>query len=126
MSTELATKLIRALIENLRTTRDDWSSLAMVLEFNESELSGTYGYLYFTEGTSSAVSVRPSRIEPSVAAYAAAYYEPGQSLPVKMLVQFDRTAGEYEVTFEDTDASRWQVTPQNLDQVRDDLRPKFD
>ena len=53
------------------------------------------------------------------------YYEPGQPRPVAVLVQFDRDNGKYEVTFEDEDASRWQVTPSNIDAVRDAIKPAF-
>jgi hypothetical protein len=45
---------------------------------------------------------------------------------VKILVQFDRDSGKYEVTFEDDDASRWKVTPANIDQISEELRPHFD
>jgi hypothetical protein len=45
---------------------------------------------------------------------------------VKILVQYDRTTGKYEMTFEDTDEGRWAVKPANYRQVREELRPKFD
>jgi hypothetical protein len=125
MSTEAAADLIRALIQNMRRAGDDWSSLAMVVEFSGRELSGTYGYVYSDEGKPTAVSARPSQIETAVTGYTEHYYKPDQPLPVKILVQFDRTKGEYEVTFEDTDESRWQVTPENVDSIREELRPKF-
>jgi hypothetical protein len=125
MSTETAATLIRALIENMRRAGDDWESVAMVLEFDSGELRGTYGYVYSPDGAPTAVSARPSQIEAAAAAYAADHYKPGQRLPVKMLVQFDRTKSEYEVTFEDTDVSRWQVTPENIHNIREELRPTF-
>ena len=40
--------------------------------------------------------------EPAVEAYLESYYKPDAGLPpVKILVQFDRDSGKYEVTFED-------------------------
>ncbi|WP_309067890.1 hypothetical protein [Microbacterium sp.] len=41
-------------------------------------------------------------------------------------MQFHRTSGRYGVTFEDEDASRWNVTPANDEDVREQLRPSFD
>ncbi|RSN48034.1 hypothetical protein DMC64_12545 [Amycolatopsis sp. WAC 04197] len=61
----------------------------------------------------------------AVDAYRGGYYRPGDKLPVKILVQFDRTAGKYEVTFEDTDEDRWAVKPKNFRTMREQLRPKL-
>jgi hypothetical protein len=47
-------------------------------------------------------------------------------LPRKILVQFDRTTGKYDITFEETDEARWKVTPRNFRELREELRPKFD
>ena len=47
-------------------------------------------------------------------------------LPAAILVQFDRMSGRYEVTFEDADPTRWQVTPANIGSVGEQLRPAFD
>ena len=51
--------------------------------------------------------------------------KPGQEPPLKILVQFDRDSGRYDLTFEDDDASRWKVTPANIDQISAELRPDF-
>jgi hypothetical protein len=118
--------LIRALIENMKGARDDWASLAMVIDLSGGRISGTHGYAYSPDGTVSAVASRPSGVRPAVEAYLESYYKPEQEPPVKILVQFDRDSGKYEVTFEDEDASRWKVTPANIDQISDELRPHFD
>ncbi|WP_454229753.1 hypothetical protein [Propioniciclava flava] len=46
-------------------------------------------------------------------------------LPATTLVQFDRTFGQYDVTFEDDDEDRWHVGPDNFEALREQLRPKF-
>ena len=43
-----------------------------------------------------------------------------------ILVQLDRGSGTYEVTFEDDDPARWKVTPANIEQISEELRPTFD
>ncbi|MFJ2370772.1 hypothetical protein [Microbacterium sp. NPDC087665] len=118
--------LIRALIEHMKGERDDWESLAMVIDFSGGRFSGTHGYTYSPDGVVSAVASRPSAIRPTVNAYTESLYEPGAALSVAILVQFDRTKGEYEVTFEDSDVSRWKVTPANIDEIREKLRPQFE
>ncbi|WP_406247046.1 hypothetical protein ACI7YT_16565 [Microbacterium sp. M] len=125
MSVEPVVGLVRSLVENMRRVDDDWASFAMVLEFSGGEVSGSYGYVYSADGKPSATSARPTRIEPAVTAYMESYFQPDDALPVKILIQFDRTSGNYEVTFEDTDVTRWQVTPANIDTIREELRPQF-
>lgn len=126
MSGDVTTNLIRALIDHMRRPNDEWASLAMVIELGKQRVRGTYGYLFSSDGESSATASRPSGIQPAMDAYAENYYKPDEAWPVKILVQFDRTLGKYEVTFEDSDASRWAVTPENIDHIAEELRPKFD
>lgn len=126
MASDVTVDLLRALIEHMKGERDDWESLAMVIDFSGGRFSGTHGYAYSPDGSISAVASRPSAIRPTVNAYTESLYKPGAALPVAILVQFDRTKGEYEVTFEDSDVSRWKVTPANIDEIREKLRPKFE
>lgn len=125
MSSDVTADLIRALIENMKGASDDWETLAMVIDFSGGRFSGTHGYAYAPSGVISAVASRPSAIRPAVNAYIEDHYQPGAALPVAILVQFDRTKGEFEVTFEDSDVSRWKVTPANIDEIREKLRPSF-
>lgn len=124
MSENVVVDLIRALVGNMRGAVDGWESLSFVLEVANGEVRGTYGYLYSPDAVT-AVSTRPSQIEAEARAYLASHFEPGDALPVKLLVQFDRTQGKYTITFEDTDTSRWAVTPANIDTIREELRPRL-
>ena len=126
MSNDVTVDLIRALIEHMKGARDDWASLAMVIDLRGGRISGTHGYAYSPDGTTSAVASRPSGIAPAVEAYLGSHHTPKQEPPLKILVQFDRDSGKYEVTFEDDDASRWKVTPANIEQISEALRPNFD
>jgi len=123
MSEDVTVGLIRALIEHLRGAPDDWQSLSMVLNFAGGKFSGTHGYSYSPDGTIAAVASHPYHVKAAVAAYTDCHYEPGAVLPVAILVQFDRSSGNYEVLFEDADASRWKVTPENIDRIGEALRP---
>ena len=125
MPNDATTDLIRALIENMRGAGDDWSSLAMVIDLSGGRVSGTHGYTYSPDGTASAVASRPSGIKPALDALRESNYKPGQEPPLKILVQFDRDSGRYDLTFEDDDASRWKVTAANIDQISAELRPDF-
>lgn len=116
--------LIHALAEHMRGG-GDWSSFAMVLSFDSEEVNGVYGYTYAADGTRQSVTASPYRIKDAVKEYTDSYFKPGDPLPLKILVQFDRTQGEYEVTFEDKDSSRWKVTPATIAEIPEQLRPRF-
>jgi hypothetical protein len=124
-STDPAADLIRAVVTNLTHVPENWQSLAIVIELAGGRVSGTSGYAYTPDGTSEPTAARPSRIVPAVEAYLDDRYAPGQARPVAMLVQFDRDAGAYEVTFEDDDVLRWKVTPANVDEMPATLRPSL-
>lgn len=122
-----ATQLIHAVVGNLRDGGDDWESLAMVLELDGHTVDGTYGYLYSSSGgTPTATSMSPALIEDAVSQYVACHADPAERMPVKILVQFDRTSGASVVTLEARNSARWSVTPRNYEAMREELRPHLD
>ncbi len=135
MSNDVTVDLVRSLIEAMNgpslaselrgPVAEDWDSLAMILEFGDGYRS-VHGYAYSPGGVITAVACDWSSIESAVDAYLGNQYKVGDPLPVKILVQFDRTTGKYQVTFEDTDEARWAVKPANYRQIREELRPQFD
>ena len=129
MSENVTADLIRALVDNMAgpgADLDGWTSLAMILEFPDGTFNEAHGYLYSPDGTISAVAADAWAVKPAVDSYASSYYKPGETLPVQILVQLDRTTGKYNVEFEDTDSTRWKMTPRNRKEFREGLRPKFD
>ena len=126
MSKDVTAGLIRALVANMKGARDDWASLAMVIDLSGARINGTHGYAYSPDGTIWAVASRPSSIKPEVEAFLESSYNPEQKPPKKILVQFARETEKYEVTFEDHDPTRWKVTPANIEQMSQELRPNLD
>lgn len=129
MSGDVTVGLIRALVNSMHGATDasgDWEALVMVVEFHDGKFSGASGSAHLPGGVIAPVASDAWAIEPAVTAYTDSYYQPGEPLPVRSLVQFDRRKGKYEVTFEDTDETRWKVTPRNLRQIRETLRPRFE
>lgn len=122
---DVTVNMIKTLVENLQEAPDEWASLAMVLGFDTEKVNRVYGFVYSTDGKESGVTASPYEIRSAVKAYTDSYAEPGSPLPIKLLVQLDRVKGQYEVTFEDTDAARWKMTPATFDTMPEELRPKF-
>ncbi|WP_157550819.1 hypothetical protein [Nocardioides jensenii] len=132
MSNDATIDLIRALVDgidgpssvtDMRGPVEAWDSFAMVLEFGDGVRSA-HGYAYSSDAITAVACEWPG-IESAVRAHLEIHYEPGEPLPLKILVQFDRVTGKYEVTFEDSDEERWAVTPRNFREMREQLRPEF-
>lgn len=125
MSSDVSAGLIRALVQHMEGAADGWESVSLIVSYFEGSYSGVHGYAYAPDGTSSPVTADAWVVQPAIEAYTGSLYEPGEALPVRFLVQFDRTKGAYEVTFEDADETRWHATPRNFRRLREELRPRL-
>lgn len=125
MSNEHTVDLIRALIENLEGADDNWESFSIIVSSYERKFNSASGYAYSPDGTISAITTSPWKVVPFVDTYVSDYYKPGEKLPIKLLVQFERTSGNYNINFEDTDELRWKITPDNFKEFREEIRPNF-
>ncbi|PRZ42092.1 hypothetical protein [Tritonibacter scottomollicae] len=85
----------------------------------------SYGHLYKPDSDFEAISADLIATEEPVAAYLQKVFGDAQP-PIKMLLQFDRVSGRFNVQFEDKDESRWQVRPADIHGYIEELRPKFD
>ena len=121
-----ATALIRALTDNLQQAPEEWTSLSMVLGFDNEKVNSAFGFVFDAEGIDTGVTASPYELRSAVKEFTDDRYRAGEALPVGLLLQFDRESGRFEVTFEDTDRDRWKVIPANFDSIADDLRPTFD
>lgn len=72
------------------------------------------------------ITATPEVIDSPLAAFLGVRYPEGVKLPVKVLFQLRLTDGRCNVVFEDSDRSRWKVSPANYDAVQQELRPVFD
>jgi hypothetical protein len=108
------------------TEGHSWSEFSLVMEFrDDGSVSGTYGYAYTQTGEWYAIAVKPRLLSASIKDYLTEILRPGDSYPVKLLLQFNRDTSRFKTEFEYEDSSRWQVTPANLNKVIQELRPNL-
>ena len=107
-----------------KTADKGWDAFAVVLVFGDG-YRRTHGYAYPADGTITAISVDWDAIDQPLRVYLGGFLKPGDMLPATMLVQFDRTSGQCDVTFEDDDEDRWHAGPDNFEELREELRPNF-
>lgn len=107
---------------------DDWESFAIVLGLDEDgEYQQSYGYAYGAQDSwVKPITAQPDILDDPLADFIADRYPHRQTPPVKILFQLRLTDGSYDTTFEDSDRSRWKVSPHNFEQIQHDLKPHFD
>ncbi|MGL4423254.1 MAG: hypothetical protein ACRCZF_21510 [Gemmataceae bacterium] len=116
--------LIKAIINSEEEFAKHWNAFSVIFGFDSDGISdNSYGYLYSSTGFR-AVAPAPWDVEKEMAAYLRTVYGDGPG-PIKMLLQFDRASGQFNVEFEDKNPKRWAVTPADIHGYIDSLRPKF-
>ena len=118
--------IIEKVVQELQSRDVEWTEFAVVWGIDATgKANDGWGY-WFTakDGDPQAFSVAPWDIDESLTPYLSELYSDG-NYPIRMLAQFNRDTGRYNIEFEDTDTTRWQITPANLDQAREALRPNL-
>jgi hypothetical protein len=134
-SMEYMGEIARAIIE-ADDIESDWDELSLVLGFDDDgTLNETYGYAYDASGDFEAISIRPRLLREPAEAYRqwlmrlrdgkVVEAAPIHDGIIKMLFQFNRRKNKVNADFEYDDTDRWKVTPNNLDAMIEELRPKL-
>lgn len=124
--------LVRGIDESAARWNDpipeDWQSFSLAVGLTD---KGTYanshGCAYGPDDTwIKPISAVPAVIDDPLRAFVAERYPDGGKQAVKLLFQLELATGNYNVEYEDTDASRWKPTPSNYREVQAALKPTFD
>ncbi|HRK42804.1 MAG TPA: hypothetical protein PLH11_07175 [Gemmobacter sp.] len=119
-------ELISAIVKSDNDFSGRWDLLALVIRLNEKGVpTGSSGYLYIGEHDFRSVAAGPFEIRPAMSLYLNEIYGEGP-YPIKLLLQFDRNSGRFNIEFEDKNPNRWAVTPADIHGFIESLRPKFD
>lgn len=132
-SLDVTLDLFKSILSTVQPTKPaEWVSVAAVLNPNKAStvfpIGGAFTYVYASDGSATGATLDSVAAGPALRAYMDSYYGPDEAWPVQLLLQFDRASGQYEVTFEETDATRWKITPARMENVAafaEELRPKF-
>lgn len=128
-SPDASEELISSIVDNLRTSgKDDWESMSVIIDTENDEeapVAGTEGFLYSADAFLGAAGVSALKIESAVWNYMSELYAADDRWPVRLLVQFNRVSGRYQVLVEETDVNRWEMTPDTIHEVREELRPRL-
>jgi hypothetical protein len=103
----------------------NWKSLSMVFTFDDDSLSN-FGYYYTGDGPSdwSAFSSRSDQLDDDLVKLRQVMKEESKASWHQGLFQLLRDEREMKFEFAYDGETRWKVTPANLDQVVQELRPR--
>lgn len=117
--------LVKAIAQSFDPQGKDWDAISAVFTLEPGAL-GLSGYLYGTDAYLGPVGLDTRAIIPALNGYLSQYYTPEDTLPSAMLVQYSRSAGQYNIEFDDAGEGRWQATPDNIQSLPGELFPTFD
>ncbi|MEM9625300.1 MAG: hypothetical protein AAGA21_03640 [Pseudomonadota bacterium] len=121
---ELIVEIGRAVLLDERYRNEDWSGIALVGSFAHGRES-MHGYVYRTDGSwTGCIPADPEDdILDKMLDLKRVMAEEKGAVCHQCLVQVSRTKQDVNVKFEYDDPQRWSVTPANLEQMVETLRP---
>ena len=125
--TELVEDIYKEVCESTNLENVDWEAITVVCDLNEGHFSQS-GFLYKTSEKAEPFTVKSSErrrfsnLCKSLSEELKS--ETGEGL-VQLLIQVSNL-GNINIDFEFDDSQRWMISPGNIDQMKEALRPKFD
>ena len=122
--TDYTADVVREIIASGDLDDFPWSEFSIVVSYDEDgDVDQTYGYAYASDGEWKAFAITPRLVRSSLNRYRERLRKDGDKGFIKLFFQFNRDTGRFNADFEYEDATRWQVTPANIDRIIEDLRP---
>lgn len=103
-----------------------WIEFSIVFEVDEDgDIISLSGYAFLQEPEYAPFVIDIDDVEGEVKGYRDWLAKDTGEGFKKMLLQFNRDSGRVQADFEYDDPMRWKVTPNNIDQMIEDLRPNL-
>ena len=104
----------------------EWVEFTYVFDVDEDGLLvASSGYAYDKEGDYMPSAVGSEELESAIKNYRTWLSKDTDKGFMKMLFQFNRDSGQVQADFEYDDPMRWKVTPNNIDDMIEELRPNL-
>jgi hypothetical protein len=120
---EIGKEVLRAkdLLDN------DWDSLSLVVDLSNGHFAQS-GYLYTSRDTVPFTAITPERRKLSQLCndLKGQIQEESDSSIKQMLIQIRYQDSKMKIDFEFDNVSRWAITPSNMNEMKEALRPSFD
>lgn len=124
-NTEMIGAIAREIINCGELNSVDWVEVSAISSFDdEGDVRESYGYAYDRKGNAHAAAFLYDSVEKEVKRYRAWLRLKNDKGIIKMLIQFNKETRRYNADFEYNDPSRWQVTPNNIGSIAEQLRLK--
>ncbi|KZL25136.1 hypothetical protein [Pseudovibrio sp. Ad37] len=130
LNLELLASIVRGVVKDEDFLENkpnfNWEEFSAVFSLDEDgDISSNFGYAYDLNSDYCAFSVDPDSVETSIRTYRDWLSGEADKGFIKMLLQFNRDSGQVQADFEYDDEMRWKVTPNNIDDMIEELRPNL-
>jgi hypothetical protein len=122
-ATDLIHEIGSMIVSDERYAGTAWESIALIITLDGSVQSKS-GFFWQDGGKASPGYPRNPAMLDKFEELQAATRNPGGREWKSALVQIKRDTMKITIDYEYDDVSRWKVTPMNIDQMREDLRPR--
>jgi len=104
----------------------DWNSLALVVDLGENHFSQS-GFLYFKGNGEPFTAISKQRRKlSSLCKELKDLMSCEFSIKVsQMLIQIERDKTKVNIEFGDNTNSKWSITPSNIDEIKNEIKPNF-
>ncbi|WP_349963322.1 hypothetical protein [Rhizobium sp. ZPR3] len=126
-NTEMISAIAREIVNCGELNSVDWGEVSAIFSFDDDgDVRESYGYAYERSGNAHAAAFLYDSVEKEVKRCRARLRLKNDKGIIKMLIQFNKETRSFNADFEYDDPSRWQVTPNNIGSIAEQLRLKAD
>lgn len=107
---------------------EDWDFLTFVFDVGEGVISNS-GFIYSGSEiipASAEIESEPLLLDNKIEGLRSKIYDQCNKEFKQILIQMESNTNRIKIDFEFDDESRWSITPANLRQIREELKPNFD
>jgi len=124
--TQLEHNIGLEVLESKALIEKDWKALSLVVDLGEASFAQS-GFLYFNDGSESftAISKQRRRLSNLCKELKGLMWSEFSITVSQMLIQLERDTTKINIEFDDSANGKWTITPSNIDDIKNEIRPNF-
>jgi predicted nucleotidyltransferase len=120
-------EIVHVILMSEDVKENNWESLSFVFDVADSHIANS-GFLYTEDKIRPAVADidhDPLILDDKIIELREKVFEQCNAKFKQLLIQMEKGSGRIKIDFEFDNPSRWSITPANMKQIREELRPYF-
>lgn len=111
-----------------KVQNNEWELLSFVFDVADGHIANS-GFLYTKDKirpASARIEADPLILDDKIVELRELIFKQCNEKFKQLLIQMEKKSGKIKIDFEFDDPSRWSITPANMKQIREELRPSFE